>query len=53
MLKHGDTCFLDDMTLEALAQQLAAPLLVVTDVENLLETCVRLSFDGVQAASLR
>ena len=53
MLKHGDTCFLDDMTLKALAQQLAAPLLVVTDVENLLETCVRSSFDGVQAASLR
>ncbi len=53
MLKHGDTRFLDDMTLEALAQQLAAPLLVVTDVENLLETCVRSSFPAVQAASLR
>ncbi|MBD2090399.1 TIGR03279 family radical SAM protein [Microcoleus sp. FACHB-1515] len=40
MLKHGDTRFLDDMTIEALTQRLGVPLLVVSGVEGLLETCV-------------
>lgn len=40
MLKHGDTRFLDDMTIEALTQRLGVPLLVVSGVEGLLETCM-------------
>jgi putative radical SAM enzyme (TIGR03279 family) len=40
MLKHDDSCFLDDMTVAALAERLHIPLLVVKDVEDLLKTCV-------------
>jgi len=40
MLKHDDSCFLDDMTVAALAERLHVPLLVVKDVEDLLTTCV-------------
>jgi putative radical SAM enzyme (TIGR03279 family) len=40
MLKHDDSCFLDDMTVAALAERLHVPLLVVKDVEDLLKTCV-------------
>lgn len=38
MLKHDDTRFLDDMTVEALSNQLSAPILVIGDVEHLIET---------------
>jgi putative radical SAM enzyme (TIGR03279 family) len=43
MLKHGDSRFLDDMTVEALSDQLHAPLLLVSGVKELLETCIRSS----------
>ena len=38
MLKHNDTCFLDDMTVAELSQQLQTPILIVGDVEHLIET---------------
>ncbi|XGV98879.1 MAG: TIGR03279 family radical SAM protein [Leptolyngbya sp. BL-A-14] len=38
MLKHNDTCFLDDMTVAALSEQLQTPILVIGDVEHLVET---------------
>jgi len=38
MLKHNDTCFLDDMTVADLSQQLQTPILIVGDVEHLIET---------------
>lgn len=41
MLKHGDTKFLDDMTVEELALKLGTPILPVGGVEALIETCVR------------
>lgn len=42
MLKQGDTLFLDDMALETLSQQLRVPIWPVSDIEDLLETCVEL-----------
>jgi putative radical SAM enzyme (TIGR03279 family) len=41
MLKHGDTCFLDDMTVEELASQLKVPILPVNGIEELVETCLQ------------
>lgn len=41
MLKHEDTCFLDDMTLEQLACKLDIPILPVRGVEELIEICIR------------
>ncbi|MBW4648412.1 MAG: TIGR03279 family radical SAM protein [Kastovskya adunca ATA6-11-RM4] len=41
MLKHGDTCFLDDMTVEELASQLKVPILPVNGIEELIETCLQ------------
>ncbi len=38
MLKHDDTCFLDDMTVTELEQRLNTSILVVGDVEHLIET---------------
>jgi putative radical SAM enzyme (TIGR03279 family) len=38
MLKQGDTCFLDDMTIEALSHQLGTPVLPVGGVEELIKT---------------
>jgi putative radical SAM enzyme (TIGR03279 family) len=40
MLKHDDTCFLDDMTVENLEKQLHSKIFIVTDIESLLKTCV-------------
>jgi putative radical SAM enzyme (TIGR03279 family) len=40
MLKHNDTCFLDDMTVADLSQQLQTPILIVGDVEHLIETVI-------------
>ena len=40
MLKDGDSCFLDDMTVEELARQLNTPILPVRGVEELIETCI-------------
>ncbi len=40
MLKHDEARFLDDMTVEELACQLGTPILPVTGVEELIETCI-------------
>lgn len=40
MLKHGDARFLDDMTVEELAQKLNTPILPVGGVEELIDTCI-------------
>lgn len=40
MLKHGDSLFLDDMTVAELACQLKTFILPINSVEELLETCI-------------
>jgi putative radical SAM enzyme (TIGR03279 family) len=40
MLKHGDNCFLDDMTVEELARTINTPIFPVRGVEGLIETCI-------------
>jgi len=40
MLKHGDACFLDDMSLEELACKLNTPILPIRGVEELIDTCI-------------
>lgn len=41
MLKHGDACFLDDMTVEELAHKLDTAIFPVRGVEELIETCIQ------------
>ena len=41
MLKHGDSRFLDDMTVEEVARQLNTPILPVREVEELIKTCIK------------
>ena len=41
MLKHGETCFLDDMTVTELASQLSTPILPVRGIAELIETCIK------------
>ncbi len=41
MLKHGETCFLDDMTLAELSQHLKVAMVPVTGVEGLLQACLQ------------
>ncbi|MBA2747644.1 MAG: DUF512 domain-containing protein, partial [Tatlockia sp.] len=41
MLKHGDTCFLDDMTVTELASELNTPILPVRGIVELIETCIK------------
>jgi putative radical SAM enzyme (TIGR03279 family) len=41
MLKYGDSRFLDDMTVEELAQKLNRPILPVRGVEELIENCIK------------
>lgn len=41
MLKNGDTCFLDDMTLAELADKVNTPVLPVRGVEELIENCIK------------
>ncbi len=41
MLKHGDTCFLDDMTVTELASKLSTPILPVRGIAELIETCIK------------
>ncbi|MFM1842163.1 MAG: hypothetical protein RLZZ490_899 [Cyanobacteriota bacterium] len=43
MLKHDDTCFLDDLRVDDVAQQLGIPIYPIPNVESLLERCVTLS----------
>ena len=40
MLKHDDTKFLDDMTVEELSRRLTVPILPVSGVEGLIKTCL-------------
>ena len=40
MLKHDDTKFLDDLTLEDVAQALKTPIFPVKDVEELMNYCI-------------
>ena len=40
MLKSGDTCFLDDMTLAELVRKIDTPVLPVRGVEELIKTCI-------------
>lgn len=47
MLKHGEARFLDDTTVEEVASQLGTKILPVTGVEELIETCIRLSSRSV------
>ena len=42
MLKHDDTCFLDDLQVADVAQQLGVPICPIPDVESLLERCITL-----------
>jgi putative radical SAM enzyme (TIGR03279 family) len=41
MLKHDDTRFLDDSTVEALSTALNSPIWIVDDVEELIATCIQ------------
>lgn len=40
MLKHDDTCFLDDLTVEELAQTLGVPIFPVNGVSELIERAI-------------
>jgi putative radical SAM enzyme (TIGR03279 family) len=40
MLKHGDTRFLDDMTVEELSQQLGVKIIPINGVQELIENCL-------------
>lgn len=40
MLKHDDTCFLDDVTVEEVAQALGVPIFPLADIKALLWQCV-------------
>lgn len=39
MLKQGDVCFLDDLTVEQVSQELGVPIYVADGVEELVDTC--------------
>lgn len=41
MLKHGETRFLDDVTVDELASELKTPVLLVNGVDGLISTCLR------------
>lgn len=41
MLKQGDTCFLDDMTIAELASKLKTPVVPIRGVEELIEMCTQ------------
>ncbi len=40
MLKQGDTCFLDDLTVEDVSRQLQVPIRVAQGIDGLLEACL-------------
>jgi NifB/MoaA-like Fe-S oxidoreductase len=40
MLKHDDTKFLDDFTLEDVSQALKTPIFPAKDVEELISYCI-------------
>ena len=49
MLKHGDTRFLDDSTVEELAEVLGTSIWVVDGIAELLDTCIHLPQPTVTA----
>jgi len=54
MLKHDDTRFLDDTTVDEVSQELGVPILTVSDVDDLVHTCVQaMPSGGVPVASMR
>lgn len=42
MLKHGDSRFLDDVTIEELADKLDTPILPVRGVEEFIAACINI-----------
>jgi putative radical SAM enzyme (TIGR03279 family) len=40
MLKHDDTRFLDDLTVQEVSKQLNKPIIPITGIEELLQTCI-------------
>lgn len=40
MLKHDDTCFLDDMTVQDVSQKLNITIYPVNNIQQLIETCI-------------
>ncbi len=42
MLKHDDTRFLDDLTVEEVATKLDTPIFPINGIEELIETCIKL-----------
>jgi putative radical SAM enzyme (TIGR03279 family) len=40
MLKHGDTCFLDDRTVDEVATTLNCPIRVATGIDGLINACL-------------
>jgi NifB/MoaA-like Fe-S oxidoreductase len=40
MLKHDDTKFLDDLTVDAVSKQLKTPIIPVSGVEELIQKCL-------------
>ncbi|MEA5471797.1 TIGR03279 family radical SAM protein [Spirulina sp. 06S082] len=40
MLKHDDTRFLDDLTVQEVSERLNTPIIPVTGIEELLQTCI-------------
>lgn len=40
MLKHDDTCFLDDLKVEDLEKKLNTKIFIITDIESLINTCI-------------
>lgn len=54
MLKHDDTRFLDDQTVEDVSRELGVPIFAVADVDELVQTCAEsVLLKGIPAASLR
>ncbi|MBE9181230.1 TIGR03279 family radical SAM protein [Oculatella sp. LEGE 06141] len=41
MLKHDESCFLDDMTVEELAEQLQTSVFRVASLEQFIQTCIQ------------
>ncbi|MBP0029292.1 TIGR03279 family radical SAM protein [Roseofilum sp. Guam] len=39
MLKHGETCFLDDRTVEEVEEKLGVPIFLVENIDALLDIC--------------
>ncbi len=47
MLKHDDTRFLDDMTVEVVSNQLKTPIIPVGSVEDLISKCITTDYQSM------